>query len=245
MRLTNIYGNFLDICREGKTPVYHAVTGTITLTEGETTATGSGTLFTTELAPGNALLIAGESLIVDTIESNTAITFTEAPLASASAQAINLVNTAGSSYRPNDTEANWTKVGDVEEADFDPKIDTEEVMAPQETGGYARKDKLTKISNLEITLTTNDMSELIMELAMVSSGAISALFTPMSGDGMIRGWFRLRQRAQNGGLVNKLIVWCELSLGTLKMGNAVPKPALTLSVLQNAKNYGNLTLSAA
>jgi hypothetical protein len=245
MLIRSILGNFLEHCREGTASVKHTLTGTVATSSGDATVTGTGTAFSTELAADDSILIGSTAYTVLSITSDTSLELTANAAATASAQTLKLVAAAGEDFRPDDTDANWTSVGAVEDANFEPKIETEEVMEPSDTGGYQLAGKFTKNSKLDLTVTTNQMSELIMELALLASGAITTTFTPMSGDGMVRGWFRFRQRNLDGEIINKLIVWAELSMGTLKVGNAVPKPALTISVLKNSKNYGNLTLAGA
>lgn len=50
-----------------------AVTGTVSVTQNQKTVTGSGTAFTTELAPGQSLLIAGVEYRINSIASNTSL----------------------------------------------------------------------------------------------------------------------------------------------------------------------------
>ena len=55
-----------------------ALTGTVTVTNGSASVTGSGTLFTTELAANDEIVVYGQTLTVGTINSNTSLTLTSA-----------------------------------------------------------------------------------------------------------------------------------------------------------------------
>jgi len=68
---------------------YAALTGTVTVSAGGTAVTGSGTSFLTELSadPASAITIAGENILISSIESDTALTLAEAHVAGASAVA--------------------------------------------------------------------------------------------------------------------------------------------------------------
>lgn len=50
-----------------------AVTGTVSVTQNQKTVTGSGTSFTTELAPGQSLFIAGVEYRINSIASSTSL----------------------------------------------------------------------------------------------------------------------------------------------------------------------------
>ena len=53
------------------------VTGTVTVPNGSSSVTGVGTLFISELEPGDALIIGSESSVVGSISSDTMLTLTE------------------------------------------------------------------------------------------------------------------------------------------------------------------------
>ena len=65
-----------------------SITGTVSITANSTNVTGSSTKFTTQLKPGTKIEINGNNYWVNTITSNTAMTITEAPTASASNQTV-------------------------------------------------------------------------------------------------------------------------------------------------------------
>lgn len=242
--LTDILGGFLDICREGKTGVVHAGTGTAATTSSDATVTGTGTAFLTEIEVGDIITIGSVTGEVLSVASDTSLELTANAASSVSTVAFTITKAASEVLAPSSLAANWEKVADVENYTFAPKVQTEEVMKPNEAGGYSRKKKITKQADLDIIVDVNDFTELITELILLASGAITSSFTPMSGDGMVRGWYRFRMRNTSGAVVTTLTVWAELSAEQLALGNSVPKPKLTIAVLQNSKNSGTSTLSA-
>jgi len=243
--LTDILGGFLDIIREGAADVLHDLTGTAATANGDATVTGTNTLFLTELAIGDTIKIGSVTGEILSIASNTSLELTANANALVAATTFYKLAEASAAARPSATDTSWQKIADVEGFGYQPKIDAEEVIAPSESGGYHRKKKITKKSDLDLIFTVNDLTELIHELVLLASGAITDEFTPMSGDGMIRGWYRFRARKQEGGtVVTMLRVWAEMSAENLDLGNAVPKPKLTVAVLKNSLNKGSLTLAA-
>ncbi len=54
------------------------ITGTIGITTGTTQIDGTNTVFTSQLAPGDKLIVADKQMCVDTVVDNTTITLTEA-----------------------------------------------------------------------------------------------------------------------------------------------------------------------
>lgn len=241
--LTDIFGGFLSICREGRTNVRSQLTGTSATSTADATVTGTGTKYLTEVKIGDELIIGSVTGQVLSITSDTALELTANAGATVAATIAYKVSDASAADRPVATvPANWDRLADVENFEWQPKLETEEVMKPSESGGYHRKKKITKKADLDLVVTVNDFTELITELVLLASGAIVDEFEPMSGDGLIRAWFKLDMRNQAGQVVLQVIVWGELSAETLGFGNAVPKPKLTIAVLKNAKNTGVATL---
>ena len=64
------------------------LSGTGSITEGESTVTGSGTAFTTELSSGASLTLGGQTFIVSSISSDTSLTTTSAATATVSGAAL-------------------------------------------------------------------------------------------------------------------------------------------------------------
>ena len=64
------------------------LSGTGSITEGESTVTGSGTAFTTELSTGASLTLGGQTFIVSSISSDTSLTTTSAATATVSGAAL-------------------------------------------------------------------------------------------------------------------------------------------------------------
>jgi len=65
-----------------------SLSGTGSIVEGSSNLTGSGTSFTTELTPGSGISLGGQSFIVSSISSDTALTTTSAATATVSGEAL-------------------------------------------------------------------------------------------------------------------------------------------------------------
>jgi len=76
-------GSFLQTPLREYSELTEQVTGTVTVTAGQTTVIGTGTSFTTELEVGDRIQIGTETFFVDSIQSNTELTLTEAHTAGA------------------------------------------------------------------------------------------------------------------------------------------------------------------
>lgn len=78
------------------------LTGEVTLTQGSTTITGTGTSFESEVTVGNTYFVgspfSGNTFTVASIESNTSLTATVAPSASYSPLPYGLVTSSGSAW---------------------------------------------------------------------------------------------------------------------------------------------------
>lgn len=75
------------------------VTGTITATQNSRTVTGSGTTFTTQLKPGQSLVIAGVEYQIDAIASNTSLSL-RIPYAGTTASGLTVTANEQPAYAP-------------------------------------------------------------------------------------------------------------------------------------------------
>lgn len=72
--------------------IFETLTGTCSVTAGSVTVTGTSTLFLTQLAVGDSIIVGEQTRIVSTIATNTSLTVTEAFESTGSAQVITLSN---------------------------------------------------------------------------------------------------------------------------------------------------------
>jgi len=144
--------------------------------------------------------------------------------------------------KPPHTPAEWPAVGDVEEANLTPNITEEEVYSPLTAGGYGLSETFNKTSKLTIACVIQDMSELFFELLTLSTKPVSGAIVPMSASGRLKGWWNLVQRDQEGNQVSTIEVWARAKVEATKFGNNHAKGTLTLDVLVNALNSGDLDI---
>ena len=116
-----------------------SVTGTLDFTSGSTAVTGTSTLFTTQLAPGQRIVAAGGQYQIASIESATALTLTE------NATATSTEETVTANEKPaylNSTDAASTFGVDVAETAATPQL-TQSGWVLQTAGSGGRAGRVT------------------------------------------------------------------------------------------------------
>jgi len=154
--------------------------------------------------------------------------------------------TVSPSYKPplsgSANDPNWPELGVVENFTPTPKVDEEDVMAPS-PGAYRRVDSIVKSTTLDLAFTLKDVSELFFEGLLLAGGAITADYTPTSGSGQLRGWFKCTQYDQGDVLRNVFDVYVAAKIKATKMDNNLIKAEIDAKVLFSTLNSGTLTLA--
>jgi hypothetical protein len=156
--------------------------------------------------------------------------------------------TSGVGVKPDGTtDGDWKPLGTVQDYSVDAAFTDDEIFA-LDGGRKARVDLITVLNKLDAKFTLNELSEHIVQ-ALFSSGAIatsgSATFTPLAGDGQIRGWVRFLHKEGGGTTVLDVQLYAVLRVKNLKPGDKAVHPEVNVMVMTNALNTGISTLAAA
>ena len=237
-----IIGNHLYYGRDGGDN-YVVQVGTVAVTNGSATLTGTGTTFT-GIAPGTLLAIGPYRVAVQTVTSATVIVM--ASYWPGITQSLlpwwkQTANTIDYSTKP--VGAAWISVGDIEDMNFTPSRTEEEVYSPS-PGNYRLSEIFAKTTELKLDFTLQDMSEFFLEMLTSSVGPIVSDFIPYSASGALHGWFRVTQFSQSDAQNSIMEVWGRASADATKFGNEHAKGKLSLRCLVNPLNSGIATLAA-
>jgi hypothetical protein len=223
--------------------------GTVAVTNGSATLTGTGTTFTGTPA-GTKLSIAGRTVTVSSVTSATVIVLTTVwygNTGSGFPWSKNVPNGIDFNTPPS-SESLWLSMGDIEDANFDPTRDEVEVFSPS-PGHYVMSAKLVKFARLKVDFTLQDMSELFFEMLMsakgpIGSGSSGGPFIPYSATGVINGWFRCIQFGQADAQNVIFAAWGRATAQAVRFGNDIAKGKVAFELLDNPNNSGILSLEA-
>jgi hypothetical protein len=237
-----IVGNHLYYGRDGGDNFVEQ-TGTVAVTNGSATLTGTGTTFT-GIAPGTILAIGPYRVAVASVTDATHLVMTAAWGGTSQSLLLWWKQTTNSiDYNTKPVGAAWISVGDIEDLNFAPTRTEEEVYSPS-PGNYRLSEVFSKTTELKLDFTLQDMSEFFLELLTTSVGPVISDFIPYSDDGTIHGWFRVTQFSQSDAQNSIMEVWGRATADATKFGNEHAKGKLSLRCLVNPLNSGIATLAA-
>lgn len=147
----------------------------------------------------------------------------------------------------NDPATNWINFGCVEDASFDRNFERETIYCPS-PGSYQKEDIITTQKEMQMELTMRKHSAAFFEMLMGNDGAIpdasgsgTPAYTPMSGDGYLRGWFKLQQYDQDEALIHSVDAWGLGSIeGAQNLGKSTNAWTLTVEILNSSLNSAAL-----
>jgi len=237
-----IIGNHLYYGRDGGDN-YIEQTGTVAVTNGSATLTGTGTTFT-GITPGTLIAIGPYRVAVASVTSATVIVMASTWGGPSQSLLLWWLNTPGTiNFTTKPVGAAWISVGDIEDLNFAPNRTEEEVFSPA-PGNYRLSAIFSKTTELKLDFTLQDMSEFFLELLTTSVGPVVSDFIPYSDDGSITGWFRVTQFSQSDAQNSIMEVWGRATADATKFGNEHAKGKLSLRCMINPLNSGIATLAA-
>lgn len=162
-----------------------------------------------------------------------------------SGSVIDSVTVSKTAKPTNDPTTNWVSLGCVDDVSIDRQIQEEESYCPS-PGQYALDDITVIQKDMTISATLSVVSNAYFQMLMNSSGAIadgasSGAYVPNSGDGYLRGWFKLQQYDQSDTLIHAVDVWGGGRLsGAQELGRSVIRPQMEIRVFDSTLNTGAL-----
>lgn len=252
-----VLGGHLGLALNGA-KTYQTFAGTVALTNGGTTLTGTGTTFTSGMA-GKTFAInlssdpINPNIVIVTIQTFTDTTHVELSTAWEGDTLTGLtgysegVNPASATNKPVTTvPANWLSLGSLaDKPTYKANREYDTVMKPG-PAAMVPCGKLPKKIAPTFEVDLNEISEDILGsvFGLSAAPANSTPFTPETGTGLITGWWQVRyyDQASNQGLVIE-----QFGVGTVEQldaGNGQYKPKVKVEIFPNALATGTTTLAS-
>ncbi|MEM0964789.1 MAG: hypothetical protein AAGJ81_01390 [Verrucomicrobiota bacterium] len=140
-------------------------------------------------------------------------------------------------------EVNWKNLGVIEQAVSTPSYEGEATHYAPAPGGYKPRRSTFESAGLVIALTTQDMDELIMALAMAANQPdAGGNYVPGSLTEKQQAWLKVQKyRADTDQLVNVFDMWSEVTVADVTDSRQVTKPVLNFRFLQSDLNVGQFS----